>query len=351
VIEHRTVSMEESATGAVSAFLDLESCECLQSVKFLAYLAGALQRYEEEGVLIEPRVLFCSSITDLVDFIPGARYIEIGASEFNADSCKIILKQCATLAGGLWSIIVERSADGKLVRFGVLSYLATPTAIEINELIALVNFSKSKSFCVFIQKIDTKTISMMGSRGNTLRISFSTTKKTNSESREILQFAQRCTQKCSSEEFRTYFQKLVGDALGRSHGSILVCRDGLPITKVKGMADGVLIEPSIDLESSFETFKKFGTADSILEIQRYEQLLMGMMQSDGIVVFDTAGKITAYRVFFKDTSPAKKKPKKAPSIQGGARRRAFEGLKSLVGTELECALFRSQDGMMIYEGE
>ncbi len=40
----------------------------------------------------------------------------------------------------------------------------------------------------------------------------------------------------------------------------------------------------------------------------------------------------------------------AVQIVGGARRRAFEGLKGLVGNQLSSILFRSQDGQTIHFG-
>ena len=67
------------------------------------------------------------------------------------------------------------------------------------------------------------------------------------------------------------------------------------------------------------------------------------MNSDGMVAFDHTGQILAYRVFFKgDITDIR--------VVGGARRRAFEGVKTLLGATITSALFRSQDGHMIYAG-
>jgi hypothetical protein len=116
--DHKIVSMQESTTGAVSEFLDREQLECLQSMKLLAYLAGALHRYEEEGVLLNPRVLLCASIENFARALPGGKSIIIGTAAFNGDLGKRVLKECAPLARNGWVIFVER-ASPEQVKFGV----------------------------------------------------------------------------------------------------------------------------------------------------------------------------------------------------------------------------------------
>jgi hypothetical protein len=59
-------------------------------------------------------------------------------------------------------------------------------------------------------------------------------------------------------------------------------------------------------------------------------------------------RIIAYRVFYR---PPQTAGSVASNVTGGARRRAFEGIKTLVGTQLSSVLFRSQDGLTIYHGE
>ena len=65
-----------------------------------------------------------------------------------------------------------------------------------------------------------------------------------------------------------------------------------------------------------------------------------------MIVFDTTGKITAYRVFYRPQAAA---PALSKTV-GGARRRAFEGVKGLVGVHIVSVLFRSQDGQTLHHG-
>jgi hypothetical protein len=66
-----------------------------------------------------------------------------------------------------------------------------------------------------------------------------------------------------------------------------------------------------------------------------------------MIVFDTMGRITSYRVFYQ---PQNEEPA-IQSVVGGARRRAYEGVKTLVGRPLMSVLFRSQDGLTLFHGE
>lgn len=347
MVEHKTVSMQESTTGAVSQFLDYEGCECLQSIKLLAFLSGALQRYEEEGVVLNPKLVLCNSIADFAKALPGGKFIVIGEDSYSGESGKKILKQCANLAAAGWVIFVERREDGSNVKFGVLSFLESPTSLDLREMVSL---SAQPGFVVVIEKIDPKTVLMTGARGNTLRIAFSTTRTADEEGLALQKFSIACTSNTTTDGFSVYFRNLLNKSLNMSHGSILVCRQANDINKVRGMNDAVKITPPLNLHAAFNSYRTINSSESILELQRSEALLVGMMQSDGIVVFDEEGQVTAYRVFYKEVAKKRGEKDAKTTPVGGARRRAFEGVKSLVGSELKCALFRSQDGLTVYQG-
>lgn len=162
-----------------------------------------------------------------------------------------------------------------------------------------------------------------------------------------------CSSTIEKSGFERYLSSLLARCLNESHGTILVSRVGQPIVKVKGMKDAVVLDPPLDIAGAFLSYKSEPNAEAMLELQRSEALLIGMLQSDGIVVFDDTGKVSAYRVFFKE-GPAKgargKRGATTAAPEGGARRRAYEGLKLLVGSELNGALFRSQDGLTEFQG-
>jgi hypothetical protein len=135
--------------------------------------------------------------------------------------------------------------------------------------------------------------------------------------------------------------------LSRCHGTIRVCTEKKSIIEMEELKDGIELQPKLDFFSAYSNYRTDGTADSILRLQSAEELFIGILQCDGIVVFDTKGSLIAYRVFYR-TNQSDSYGSSAPV--GGARRRAFEGTKAMVCGILKSSLFRSQDGLTIREG-
>ena len=359
-VEHTIVSMQESTIGAIVQFMDREGCECLQSNKLLAFLAGALQHYEEEGVVLHPRVILCNQVDEFCQVLPGGRFLVVGQTSLNNDAGKQILKQCANLARAGWTIFVERNSAGTEARFGVLSFLASPTSIELREMVTIGNDTANEhhAFIVLVEQYDPKTILFSGSRGHTLKIAFSTTRANKDDSVELINFSRICCSNIGSAEFTSFFSTLLRKCLNESHGTILICTTKSSINDIKGMSGAVVLEPSLNIKDAFNTYKTLKDADSILELQRSEALLTGMLQCDGIVVFDNNAVVKAYRVLFhkvQTTTTANDGAVsglvvKGPTPAGGARRKAYEDLKPLIGGDLLAAFFRSQDGATEFTG-
>jgi hypothetical protein len=312
----------------------------------LGYLAGALLRYKDEGVEFTPTVVLCGSIQDFLKAFPGSVSHTIGKAPLDPSSGPKILKDCGPLSSRNWFIFIERTGDG-YVNYGVFTYFRLPTAIPLHEGINI----DPNQFCVLIRKVSINTIELRGAKGNVLTLIFSTEREAATSVTSIERFATACCARVLdakiSRDFKTYFVRLLETVLTSCHGTILVCAENLNLAGVPEMQDAVPVSPLLDFESAFLEFHTTNTAGSILTLQRCEELLHGFLRCDGMVVFDTHGRVVAYRVFFKPMGGA---AGTAGIVVGGARRRAFEGVKSLVGTQLVSVLFRSQDGLTLHHG-
>jgi hypothetical protein len=209
--EHATVSLQESTTGAVTQFMEREGCECLQSIKLLSFLAGTLPGYKEEGVALNTDVLLCNSIERFSRSLPGGRFLVLGKLEFNIDAGKQILKQCGTLAHAGWTVFVERNQNGTGARFGVFSFLASPTSVRLRDMVTLDRDATlgDPELAVLAEQIDPKTVLFSGSRGNTLQISFSTTRILKNDATELQQFSDACCSSSGNAEFTAFFASLL----------------------------------------------------------------------------------------------------------------------------------------------
>jgi len=342
------VSFRDQTTGRIHDLLEDEGLACAQSQNLLSYFAGALLNYKEEGVEFLPSIILCDSIDEFLKTFPGSVSHQIGSAPFQPESGPQVLKDCAPLSGPNWYIFIERPNGDDILRYGIFTYFRLPTAIPLHEAVTI----DPDQFSVLIRKASTNTIDVRGSKGSLLTLIFSTVREQVVSSEDISHFAERCCRGVGEdkihEEFLRYFSRLLEASLTSCHGTILACGEEMNIADIEEMQDAVEVAPKIDFYEAFSQFKTGATAESILTLQRCEDLLNGFLKCDGIILFDVSGCISAYRVFFR---PSKVEGEDAPKIVGGARRRAFEGLKGLLGENLDSVLFRSQDGQTIFCGE
>jgi hypothetical protein len=311
----------------------------------LGFLAGELLNYKEEGVELTPSIVLCDSLRGFLEVFPGPVSHTIGTAPMEHSSGPRILKDCGPLSSRNWFIFIE-CADNVHANYGVFTYFRLPTAIPLPEGITI----NPDQFCILVRRIGPNTIEMRGAKGSILTMIFSTTRESSTAEAPIGEFAVACCAKIMNDvsggEFKTYFARVLDASLTSSHGTILVCAEDLDLPTIPEMQDAVPVLPMLDFHAAFAEYQTAGSAGSILNLQRCEELLQGLLRCDGLVVFDTIGRVTAYRVFFRPTS----KPGGEQAVVGGARLRAYEGLKPLVGKQLVSVLFRSQDGLTLHHG-
>ncbi len=337
-----TVTLRSQTMTAVHDLIEEEGLICQASQNLLSHLVGEILGYREEGVELSPTILFCQNLSDLLRSFPGAVMYEIGSSSLSANSVKRVLKNCAPLSTSNWHVFIER-LDSDKIRYGIFSYISRPTALPLYEAISAI----SGGSAIVIRQSGRSTVDLYGSRGSYTSVIFSTVREDKVTPDSLSAFCRDC---CISllkepefEEFSAYFRRLLDSRLTASHGTILVCAATDAMLNSETISDRVELDPPIDAFLAFRSYKQLDKADAILELQSSEELLQGFINSDGIVVIDSSAKIIAYRAFFRGTE-------EIPEVVGGARRRAFEGVKSLALQNGSSALFRSQDGLMIYAG-
>ena len=337
------VTFRDQTTGRINDLLIDEHQACAQSQNLLGYLAGALLNYKDEGTEFTPSIILCDSIELFLQSFPGSVAHVIGSAPLDPSSGPKVLKDCGPLSSQNWFIFIERTEGGGM-RYGVFTYFLLPTAIPLHEGISI----DPARFCVLIRKISPNTIEIKGAKGNSLTLVFSTVREAATSDEPIHKFSGACCRRLSSqnEGFRIYFNRLLESALAVSHGTILLCAEDLDLNQIPELQDAVPVLPLLDFHAAFLDFQTASTAGTILTLQRCEELLHGFLRCDGMIAFDTAGRVSAYRVFYR---PVEETPG-TTGVVGGARRRAFEGVKALVGDHLVSVLFRSQDGLTLHHG-
>lgn len=144
------------------------------------------------------------------------------------------------------------------------------------------------------------------------------------------------------EKFAGYIDRILSSAIKDCHGTLIAVVPsggaGLP----PEISDLVRLEPPFHLYDRFERHIDEGkTAASVSRLQAASELVSGFIDSDGITVFDDAGYVLGYRAFIKSDTAGL-------PVTGGARSRAYESMKTLVGKSIVASFFRSQDGRTDY---
>ncbi|MFV1610316.1 hypothetical protein VWY06_18175, partial [Phaeobacter sp. JH20_10] len=201
-------------------------------------------------------------------------------------------------------------------------------------------------FAALIKKSSPTTIQVLGSKGNSVSILMSTVREDDDSGAEISRFIDDVISEidADTEGFKKYLTRLLTRELTDCHGTILLCASDDVHEKSACIDDCISLDEKIDLFCLFEAFCKSNDAESLLELQRAEDLLNGFLSCDGMITFSPEGKIISYRVFYEAGDNGE-----AQQVVGGARRRAFAGVTSLKSNELKSALFRSQDGTTEYK--
>ena len=338
----KTITFRSQAMGVVHDLIADEGLTCQLSQDLIYRLAGELLHYQEEGVELSPVILFCQDVEGLVGSFPGSIRYAIGQAPLSANSAGQILKDCAPLSTPNWHVFIERR-DASTVHYGVFRYLLRPTTLPLHETISAI----SGQFGLVIRKTSKSGIELHGSKGNSVALLFSTARDDTPANNAVERFCNDCTHDApdapGAREFPAYFRQMIDRLLTASHGTILICASPASISSATQLNDHITLEPPLSAYAPFLEYKRTGSADTIIDLQCTEELIQGFMNSDGMVAFDQTGRALAYRVFYKGDATDTK-------VVGGARRRAFEGVRTLLGTAIISALFRSQDGHMIYAG-
>jgi hypothetical protein len=308
----------------------------------LVELIFLISRYQEEGVKLHPKVYLTSDIDTALKMLPGQASMKIGESTCFHEAVKSSLKKCAPLANNDWCIYVSQNDTTKNVGFGIFRGDINPTAVNIDSII-LTDDLPFKT--IKIHQIATDNVEVRSSEGSILNIALN---HTHSDSNNPLkQLSQLVSQLVSQveknkEQVFNYLSRLLNESINKSHGCLIAISktSEVPTSLV---SDGTCLPNPIDFQKlvglSLSAEKEAGNLISM------GQLLGGMLNSDGIVIFDKNGQLLAFNCFI----PLPERQNGVNSI-GGARTRAYDALYDLLGTELAAIFMKSQDGWTQFKG-
>lgn len=291
-----------------------------------------------------PSVFICNSVTQLVQLAGVGEHIPLSSDVPIESAGPKLLKAAAPLCCGNWRIYIERLPDGATCRYGVFCGTSDPSSLTIDEIVLdeyieafpVVRISQSA-----INKVEVRT-----NAGDGIEFRFNNdldvTEIKIHEHINSLANAISFNSGPLSDKFSGYIDRILASAIKDSHGTLIAVVPSKAAELPETLADSVHLNPPLDLYGRFKMHIDEGkTAASVSRLQAASELVSGFIGSDGITIFNSAGYVLGYRAFVHSETGGK-------PVAGGARSRAFEAMKALVGTDLIAAFFRSQDGRTDY---
>lgn len=303
----------------------------------LVELVVALARYKEEGVRLNPQVYVSNDIASLTALLPDGERLKVGSTTANLKGIKEALKKCAPLAIGGWSIYLQEKNG---LEYGVFRGSGNPLSVAIDDVL-LEKIDPLAVVKVF--SIAEECVEIRSSNGDYHHVFLDHRKE---DSPPPLQYLEQLVQSIVSksnpenrEALSSFLKKILYTAMLESHGCIIGVTN---MTRPPAFlaSDGTVLDAPIDFSQLVAQLKKNEIDSSVLVNKG--SLLKGMLNSDGIIIFDNSGRLLAYNCFIKVKHDNK--------FVGGARRRAFAALCAKVGKGLTAAFMQSQDGWTEFQG-
>lgn len=299
--------------------------------------------YEEEGVKIRPTIYVSTNIHGVARIIPECVeicfYNDENANNFNQ---RIKALMCFCLHG--WSIYINYSNG---VQYGIIKVLNSIKEKSLDKLVfdkEYMSTIASKCKLVYMEVVADGVMSFSGIQGNKTSICFNMANNMPHDSEEnISKFVsdgllKLKTTKKKREDIKNMYTNIFTKMFHNSHGTICLIVDK-DFKDNKGLlSDGTWLPEPIQLAKMFVSSKSYSES----RLRDFSDLLVTMLNYDGITIVDNAGRILAYNVFVASEKSV------ARNIVGGARRRAAYTLLNTNNKKIIGVYFQSQDGDAFY---
>ncbi len=341
----RTVSFRALLKGTVSDFLIKEEMHCPNTEEGLLELIVALSSYTEEGQPLFPQVVLCNDLEITLRLLQCSDPLNIGSGPRDEATMIEALKRCAPLAHDDWAVFLLRLEDR--IEYGVFRIPYSPTALDIRDTIKeLIGESESPNIILATQLAD-KAVELMGTRSGILNVYLSAKPEDSPSPRNAIDdLVVSCCADVSPgirDQLQSFLRTTLSVAIHHSHGALLVVlpqgQNPKDIT-----SDGVLFESPISLSQIVDSYESQPNDLNLATLVAYRNLLIGMLNCDGIVMIDSQCQLIGYNLFVKIEDHAEAQSR-GNRPEGGARHRAYGSLKVLQSKKVIKACFiHSSDG-------
>lgn len=328
----KNITFRTQLIGGVTEFCQNTQLEFLVNALHLVELIVMLARYREEGVSLFPKVYLTNNKHTLKAMLPNGEILKIGTAATDISGIKNAVKKCAPLAINGWLIYIEASQN--CLEYGVFKGSGNPISVLVDDVLM------TESQDLIVVKASQITDDCVEIRSNHGGLHYIFLNHRSEDSPPPLQYLEQLissitekTHEDDKESIVSFLKRLFVSALRESHGCIIAVTNMSNPPKFLSQ-DGVVLEEPIDFSDLVHKLRKEQIDSSFLDSKGH--LLKGMLNSDGIIIFDDKARLLGYNCFVKVNNKE--------NIIGGARKRAFASLKVKIGRGLSAVFMQSQDG-------
>lgn len=331
------ITFRSGLLGGVTDFCS-DVALAIANAENVVELIVLLATYQEEGVVLKPKVYIFKNINQIISMLPDGEKLKIGITTQDINGIKIALKKCAPLSKGDWVIYLSESEDNSM-EYGLFCGSGNPISVDLDDVI--LDGDKSTR-AVRLYQLAGSCVELKSNSSETINV-FLNNQRNNSPPplKYFDSLIEIITENIEPEVYETsknYLSKVLIEALEESHGCIVgVATNSIPPKFL--MQDGTTFDKPIDFVKLISELQNKEIKES--RLMNKGVLLKGMFNSDGIILFDRKGQLLGYNYFVN--LPAEK------GLLGGARKRAFSSLKKKVGNGLVAVFMQSQDGWTDFE--
>lgn len=304
-----------------------------------------LSNYEEEGTKIRPNIFVCNNINAVARLIPNCQKIQM-YSDKDSTFFKQRIKALIVFCRKNWSIYINYTDDA--VEYGLIKTINSIKDRALTQLVFDDVFRETlvkKISLININVISGGMSELKGLKNNKVSICFNLSNHIDSQWEDIIrEFVGACVSKIKTtprklEDIKNLYANIFQSVFRGLHGTICLVIDKDYKDSKGFLADGTWLKDPIEFGKLFLQSKNFSES----KLTSFADLLVTMLDYDGITVLDNAGRIRAYNVFIESSPDAGK------NITGGARRRAAYTLLESKYKKIIGVYFQSQDGDNFYK--
>lgn len=322
----------------VSGFCDACRLPLFSNSLHLVELIVLLAKYKEEGSSLYPEVYVTTDINAIAAMLPDAERFYLGSISRDIDGIRRAIKKAAPLATGGWLVYLEDSATD--LSFGLFRGSGNPVSVLVDRV--LLESGNSIPVTKVFQVAE-DCVEIANCSGERHFIFLNHRREDSSPPLESLARLIECaTTKVSldyQDPSRSYLTRVLYNALRISHGALVAVTHKRTAPR-RLFNDGMPLKEPIDFPALIRGVRRSQVSPD--RLAGASSLLEGMLNSDGIILFNNRAQLLGFNYFVRS---------RVTGVEsGGARRRAFSALTERLNKELCGVFIQSQDGWSDFRG-